>query len=56
MRELERLILALQRHWLVRKYMDKVNPPVPDSIKHESSPTMKQIKPGRQIEESYGTR
>jgi phospholipid/cholesterol/gamma-HCH transport system substrate-binding protein len=56
MRELERLILALQRHWLVRKYMDKVNPPVPDSIKHERSPTMKQMKPGRQIEESYGTR
>jgi len=26
MRELERLIEALQRHWLVRKYVDKTNP------------------------------
>ncbi len=27
MRELERLIEALQRHWLVRKYINKTNPP-----------------------------
>ena len=27
MRELERLIEALQRHWLVRKYVNKTNPP-----------------------------
>jgi hypothetical protein len=26
-RELERLIEALQRHWLLRKYVDKTNPP-----------------------------
>jgi len=27
MRELERLIEALQRNWLVRKYVNKTNPP-----------------------------
>ena len=27
MRELERLIEAMQRHWLVRKYVNKTNPP-----------------------------
>lgn len=27
MRELERLVEALQRHWIVRKYVDKTNPP-----------------------------
>jgi phospholipid/cholesterol/gamma-HCH transport system substrate-binding protein len=27
MRELERLIEALQRHWLVRKYVNRTNPP-----------------------------
>jgi hypothetical protein len=27
MRELERLIEALQRYWLVRKYVNRTNPP-----------------------------
>jgi phospholipid/cholesterol/gamma-HCH transport system substrate-binding protein len=27
MRELERLVEAMQRHWLVRKYVDQTNPP-----------------------------
>lgn len=27
MRELERLIEAMQRHWLIRKYVNKTNPP-----------------------------
>jgi len=27
MRELERMIEAIQRHWLVRKYVNKTNPP-----------------------------
>ena len=27
MRELERLIEAMQRHWLLRKYVNKTNPP-----------------------------
>ena len=29
MRELERLIEAMQRHWLLRKYVNKTNPPPP---------------------------
>jgi len=29
MRELERLIDAMQKHWLIRKYMDKTNAPPP---------------------------
>jgi phospholipid/cholesterol/gamma-HCH transport system substrate-binding protein len=35
MRELERLIEALQRHWLVRKYVNKTNPP---PLRPESEP------------------
>jgi hypothetical protein len=27
MREVERLVEALQRHWLIRKYVNKTNPP-----------------------------
>lgn len=27
MRELERLVEALQRHWLLRRYVNKTNPP-----------------------------
>jgi hypothetical protein len=27
MRELERLIEAMQRHWLLRKYVNQTNPP-----------------------------
>lgn len=30
MRELERLIEAMQRHWLLRKYVNKTNPPPPN--------------------------
>lgn len=29
MRELERLILAMQRHWILRKYVEKTNAPAP---------------------------
>lgn len=46
MRELERLIEALQRHWLVRKYVNKTNPPSPlriDAGREESRP--KNVKP-----------
>ena len=28
-REMERLIVAMQKHWLIRKYVDKSNPPPP---------------------------
>lgn len=42
MRELERLIEAMQRHWLVRKYVNKTNPPplrpLPTSQKPEAKP------------------
>jgi phospholipid/cholesterol/gamma-HCH transport system substrate-binding protein len=56
MRELERLILAMQRHWLVRNYMDKTNHSASNSIEHESSPKMKQTKTQKQTKESHGTR
>src|ERR1051325_4963884 len=56
MHELERLILAMQRHWLVRKYMNKADQPVADSINHDNSPNMKQTNPAKQTKESYGTR
>jgi hypothetical protein len=56
MHELERLILAMQHHWLVRKYMNKVDQPAPNSIKHDNSPNMKQTNPAKQTKESYGTR
>jgi phospholipid/cholesterol/gamma-HCH transport system substrate-binding protein len=42
MRELERLIEALQRHWLIRKYVNKTNPPperpLPGSEEPENKP------------------
>lgn len=37
MRELERLIDAMQKHWLIRKYMDKTNAPPPPA--NTSKPT-----------------
>jgi len=40
MRELERLIEAMQRHWLVRKYVNKTNPP-------SASPAPKTAPPAR---------
>lgn len=52
MRELERLIEALQRHWLVRKYVNKTNPrpvrPVPD----REEPARKPVKPLRSPKDS----
>jgi phospholipid/cholesterol/gamma-HCH transport system substrate-binding protein len=42
MRELERLIEALQRHWLVRKYVNKTNPP---SLNPLSEPVVPERKP-----------
>ena len=42
MRELERLIEALQRNWLVRKYVNKTNPPplrpLPETVVLERKP------------------
>lgn len=45
MRELERLIEALQRHWLVRKYMDKTNPASLEPLPESEKPAGKTLKP-----------
>ena len=47
MRELERLIEALQRHWLVRKYMNKTNPPPLRPLPESEEPARKRFKPPR---------
>ena len=43
MRELERLIEAVQRHWLLRRYVDQTNPPpldpLPRNIEPEKNPS-----------------
>ena len=44
MRELERLIEAMQRHWLVRKYMNKTNPPPPRPLSETAVPEKKPLK------------
>ena len=44
MRELERLIEAMQRHWLVRKYVNQTNPPPPHPL---SEPAVPEKQPGR---------
>lgn len=51
MRELERLIEAMQRNWLVRKYVDKTNPP-PLRPLPESEPARKPLKPSRSPKDS----
>jgi phospholipid/cholesterol/gamma-HCH transport system substrate-binding protein len=45
MRELERLIEGIQRHWLVRKYVNKTNPPPSHPLTAE--PQGKPVKPFR---------
>lgn len=42
MRELERLIEAMQRHWLLRKYVNKTNPP---PLNLPSEPAVPEKKP-----------
>jgi phospholipid/cholesterol/gamma-HCH transport system substrate-binding protein len=44
MRELERLIDALQRHWLIRKYVDHTNPP-PRPLPANAQPPPNVVKP-----------
>ena len=44
MRELERLIEAMQRHWLVRKYVNKTNPPPPRPLSEPDVPEKKPLK------------
>lgn len=44
MRELERLIEALQRHWLVRKYVNQTNPPPLGALPGIEGPQKKPAK------------
>ena len=44
MRELERLIEAMQRHWLVRKYVNKTNPPPARPLSETIAPERKPVK------------
>ena len=44
MRELERLIEALQRHWLIRKYVNKTNPPPVRPLPAGEEPQEKSVR------------
>jgi phospholipid/cholesterol/gamma-HCH transport system substrate-binding protein len=44
MRELERLIEAMQRHWLLRKYVNKTNPPPLRPLPWSEEPEKKPMK------------
>jgi len=44
MRELERLIEAMQRHWLLRKYVNKTNPPPVRPLPASAEPQKKPVK------------
>jgi phospholipid/cholesterol/gamma-HCH transport system substrate-binding protein len=44
MRELERLVEALQRHWLVRKYVNQTNPPSLNPLSETAAPKKKSVK------------
>jgi len=44
MRELERLIEAMQRHWLLRKYVNQTNPPSLNSLSEPAVPEKKPVK------------
>jgi phospholipid/cholesterol/gamma-HCH transport system substrate-binding protein len=44
MRELERLIEAMQRHWLLRKYVNKTNPPSSHSLPETAVPERQRVK------------
>jgi phospholipid/cholesterol/gamma-HCH transport system substrate-binding protein len=44
MRELERLIEALQRHWLLRKYVNQTNPPPLHPLSETAVPESKPMK------------
>ena len=41
MRELERLIEAMQRHWFLRKYVHKTNPPPSRALSENAAPERK---------------
>jgi phospholipid/cholesterol/gamma-HCH transport system substrate-binding protein len=44
MREVERLIEAMQRHWLVRKYVNPTNPPPLRPLSEPAAPEKKPVK------------
>jgi phospholipid/cholesterol/gamma-HCH transport system substrate-binding protein len=44
MRELERLVEALQRHWLLRKYVNQTNPPPSRPLSETAVPEKKPLK------------
>ena len=44
MRELERLVEALQRHWLLRKYVNQTNPPPLNPLSEPAVPEKKPLK------------
>ena len=44
MRELERVIEAMQRHWLIRKYVNKTNPPPPMVERPDERPPRKVLR------------
>jgi hypothetical protein len=44
MRELERLIEAMQRHWLVRKLVNRTNPPPSHAVFETTTPEKKPVK------------
>jgi phospholipid/cholesterol/gamma-HCH transport system substrate-binding protein len=47
MRELERLIEAMQRHWLLRKYVDRTNPPPLRPLPGSEEPRKAPVRPLR---------
>jgi phospholipid/cholesterol/gamma-HCH transport system substrate-binding protein len=45
MRELERMIEAIERHWLLRKYVNKTNPPPVRPLPQSEAPARQPFKP-----------
>jgi len=45
MREVERLVEAMQRHWLLRKYVNKTDPPPLQPLPVVEEPARKPVKP-----------
>ena len=52
MRELERLVEALQRHWFLRKYVNKTNPPPVRPLPESEEPARKNFKSLRSPKDS----
>jgi phospholipid/cholesterol/gamma-HCH transport system substrate-binding protein len=52
MRELQRLIEAMERHWLLRKYVNKTNPPPPRPLPASEEPPRKAVKVPRSPKDS----